>query len=123
MDDKTKTRRAWFAVYADEALPKLVKFMAGKKPRAIGVVVGPGAWSATRTGVALANALAYALELPLAPLTKEQFDAKSPLPAGVRQWVGVVYDAPPNITKRSKPLGTSADLVSNDKLGVTKAKR
>jgi hypothetical protein len=98
LDGNGKTRRASYAVYADAALPKLVKFIAGKKPRAIGVVVGPGAWSATRTGVALANALAYALEVPLAPLTKEQFDSSRPLPAGARHSAGVLYGAPPNIT-------------------------
>lgn len=100
LDDQGKTRRIAYAIYADAALPKIVKLMAGKKPQAIGVVVGPGAWSATRTGVALANALAYGLALPLAPLSKAQFDVDAPLPAGARRSAAVAYDAPPNITKK-----------------------
>jgi tRNA A37 threonylcarbamoyladenosine modification protein TsaB len=104
LDDKEKTRRTSYAIYADAALPKIVRFLAGKKLRAIGVVVGPGAWSATRTGVALANALAYALELPLAPLTKEQFNSPAPFAAKKRGSVAVVYDAEPNITKKKTRL-------------------
>jgi|WetSurMetagenome_2_1015567.scaffolds.fasta_scaffold1048188_1 tRNA A37 threonylcarbamoyladenosine modification protein TsaB len=114
LDDKGKTRRVSFAIYADAALPKLAKLLHGSKPQAIGVVVGPGAFSATRTGVALANALAYAWGIPLIPLDRTQFEELVTLPHGRRTPAAVVYGALPNITKRSKPLGM---------LGAAKAKR
>jgi hypothetical protein len=97
--DGSRIRRASYACYADAALPKLIGMLGGKKPTAIGVVVGPGAWSATRTGVALANALAFAYAIPIAPLTKAQFDSGIPISGGKKP-VRVLYDAPPNITKR-----------------------
>lgn len=100
VDDGKRSRRFAYAIYADSALSKIVKALGGKKPAAIGVVVGPGAWSATRTGVALANALAFAFGVPLAPLTKETFAMKGTLPPGTDRSAAVVYDAPPNITKK-----------------------
>ncbi len=102
LDAKGKTKRASFAVFADAALPKIAKLMSGKRPEAIGVVVGPGAFSATRTGVALANALAYAWKIPLLPLDRARFDAADPLPPGRLGPAAVVYGAPPNITKKKE---------------------
>ncbi len=100
IDSGSVSRIVSYSVYADDALPRIMKLLAGKKPKAIGVVTGPGAWSATRTGVALANALAYAWGIPLAPLAKEQFDSKRPLPGGSKKPALVIYDAPPNITRK-----------------------
>jgi len=100
LDDKGKTRRVSYPIYADAVLPRLAKMLAGRKPRALGVVVGPGAFSATRTGVSLANALAYAWGIPLIPLDRASFKSLAPLPAGRRGPVAVVYGALPNITKK-----------------------
>jgi hypothetical protein len=100
LDDKGRTRRVSYPVFADAALPRLAKLLKGHKPRAIGVVVGPGAFSATRTGVSLANALAYAWGIPLIPLDHASFESSAPLPAGRRSPAAVVYGAPPNITKK-----------------------
>jgi len=100
VDAAGRVKRWRYAVYADAALPRLAKILAGKKPQAIGVVVGPGAFSATRTGVALANALAYAWGIPVIALTAIQFDASEPLPRGTRPPTAVRYGMAPNITKK-----------------------
>ncbi len=102
-DDGGKIKRTEYAVYADAALPKIVKLLAGRKPRAIGAVTGPGAFSATRTGVALANALAYAWGIKIVALDRAQFDANEPLPPGVKPPAAVHYGMAPNITKK-KPV-------------------
>jgi tRNA A37 threonylcarbamoyladenosine modification protein TsaB len=98
VDSAGKTRRYSYAAYADTSLPKIIKLLAGKKPRALGVVVGPGAFSATRTGVALLNALSYGWNIPLLPLDRGQFDAAAPLPVGSKKPAAVVYGSLPNIT-------------------------
>jgi hypothetical protein len=100
IDDGKKVRRTKYAVYADVALSKIVKLLDGRKPAMIGVVVGPGAFSATRTGVALANALAYGLNIPVVALNQAQFDSSDPLPRGARPPAAVRYGMPPNITKK-----------------------
>ncbi len=100
IDEGTKTKRFSHAIYADAALPKLMKLIGKKKLQRLGVVAGPGAFSATRTGVALANALAYAWNIPLAGLSKRQFDLDAPIPGGSRRPVSVIYGAAPNITKK-----------------------
>jgi hypothetical protein len=100
IDDGKKTKRFRYAIYADAVLPRLIKLLAGKKPAALGVVVGPGAFSATRTGVALINALAYGWNIPVVALSREQFDSEESLPSGGKRPVAVVYGAPPNITKK-----------------------
>jgi len=102
IDEGSKTERLSLNVYADAAFPRICKALNGRKPQRIGVVAGPGAWSATRTGVALGNALAYAWQIPIAALSKTQFDSADPLPPGRRGRVAVVYDALPNITKKKK---------------------
>ncbi len=104
LDDKGKTRRLSFPAYADAALPKLAKLIVGRRPEAIGAVVGPGAFSATRTGVSLANALAYAWGIPLIALSRERFDSPEALPAGSRGPAAVIYGAPPNITMKKDKL-------------------
>jgi len=102
VDDGKKIKRFKFAVYADAVLPRMAKIINGRKPRTIGVVVGPGAFSATRTGVALANALAYGLNIPVVALNQAQFDSSDPLPRGARPPAAVRYGMPPNITVKKK---------------------
>ena len=100
VDDGKGPKRFKFAVYADAALPLLIKIIDGRKPKMIGVVVGPGAFSATRTGVALANALAYGFDIPIVALNRAQFDSNASLASGTRSSVSVYYGASPNITKK-----------------------
>jgi len=97
-DDGKKIRRSKFAVYADAALSKIITILDGRKPSLIGVVSGPGAFSATRTGVALANALAYAWNIKIVALNQAQFDSNDPLPPGLKPPVAVHYGMLPNIT-------------------------
>jgi hypothetical protein len=100
IDDGKKVRRAKFAIYADAALSRLDKILGGRKLETIGAVAGPGAFSATRTGVALANALAYGFGIPVIALSKAQFDSDDTLPPGVKPPIAVRYGMPPNITKK-----------------------
>jgi tRNA A37 threonylcarbamoyladenosine modification protein TsaB len=102
IDDRMKLKRLTLRGYADRALTKVTALLRGKKPERIGVVAGPGAFTATRTGVIFANALAYAWSVPAVSLTKEQFDSKNPIPRGSKKSVSVIYGMPPNITVRKK---------------------
>jgi tRNA A37 threonylcarbamoyladenosine modification protein TsaB len=95
-----KVVRREFSFYADEALAKIAPLLKKFRPQALGVVVGPGAWSATRSGVALMNALSYATSLPLVSLAAEQFDSPLPLKKGEKKSVRVVYAGLPNITRK-----------------------
>ena len=100
IDDGKKVRRTKYAVYADAALPKIIKILNGRKPKILGAVTGPGAFSATRTGVALMNALAYGLNIPIAALSRAQFDSSEPLPPATKPPIAVHYGMPPNITMK-----------------------
>lgn len=82
---------------SENLLPEIQKFLRTRKVNLgslskILVNPGPGGFSSTRTGVATANALAYALGIPVAEW-----------PSGrVRQIVLPKYDKEPNITKPRK---------------------
>jgi len=102
IDDGMRIKRLTIRGYADRALTKVATLLHGKTPERIGVVAGPGAFTATRTGVIFANALAYAWSVPAVSLTKEQFDSKNPIPRGSKKSVAVIYGMPPNITVRKK---------------------
>lgn len=104
IDDGSKIKRLRYAIYADASLPRVIKAMNGKKPKAVGAVAGPGAFSATRTGVALMNALAYGFGIPVIALNQAQFDSNDPLPPGAKPPIAVRYGMEPNITKK-KGLG------------------
>jgi tRNA A37 threonylcarbamoyladenosine modification protein TsaB len=99
-DGKGAVVRRTLKMFADGLLKKLVAPDFKNKVTAIAVVNGPGAFSATRNGVAMGNALAYGLGVPIVAVTKEQFSANDPLPAGGGESVAVVYGAPPTITKK-----------------------
>lgn len=101
LDNGSQTKRFNFSIYADTALPKIMKVLGKNKPQRLGVVAGPGAFSATRTGVALANALAYAWNIRIAKLTKIQFDSNKSIPSGSRRPVSVIYGSEPHITKKN----------------------
>jgi len=85
-------------MFASRALLFLRKALAGKKPQALAVVNGPGAFSATRNGVAAVNALAYGWGIKAAPITKDEFDSREPLKLKAVSAVRVHYGAEPNIT-------------------------
>lgn len=80
---------------------------ASGKLKGIGVVVGPGGFTSARIGVAVANALAYGLKIPVAGIRKNQFDGNDELVGkivGLHQsgknkgFVQPYYDREPNIT-------------------------
>ena len=60
--------------------------------RQISVNPGPGGFSSTRTGVAVANALAYALGIPVAESQSGR----------IKETIVPKYDKQPNITKAKK---------------------
>lgn len=84
------------SLLSEEILSELKKFLKQNKVKLkdlnqILVNPGPGGFSSTRTGVAVANALAYALDLPLAEW-----------PSGkIKELVIPKYNRPPNITNPS----------------------
>ncbi len=94
-----------FQKISEHLLPELAGFLKKhkvkiKELKKILVNPGPGGFSATRTGVATANALAYALGIPVAEW-----------PAGkIKQLILPKYNKKPNITypsTRSARSGTN----------------
>lgn len=82
---------------SENLLPEIAKFLQKHKVELkdltkILVNPGPGGFSSTRTGVATANALAYALGIPVA-----QWPSRK-----VKETVLPKYDKEPNITKPRK---------------------
>jgi len=102
LDDGGKIKRKTTPGYADTALNHIVRMLGKKKPTRLGVVAGPGAFSATRTGVSLMNALAFGFGVPITSLTKEAFDSSEAIPAGTKPPITVRYGAPPHITTPKK---------------------
>jgi tRNA A37 threonylcarbamoyladenosine modification protein TsaB len=91
----------------------LVKHKASvKKLRAVGVVTGPGRFSAVRLSVAIANALAFAWQIPVVGVSLDEIGDTDELNKAVTQQifkkltgkkklskiVVPVYDGQPNIT-------------------------
>lgn len=81
------------------------------KLRGIGVVVGPGGFTSVRIGVAVANAFAYSLNLPIIGLKLSDFSDDKELVAKVFEKIKTVkpaklvlpfYDREPNITMPKK---------------------
>lgn len=76
-------------------LPLIAKDMKRFKIEGVGVVAGPGSFSAVRGGVLDANMIARLLNVPLLPFrVGETFD---PTRAPVK-YVAPIYDKEPNIT-------------------------
>ncbi len=76
--------------------------------RGIAVVQGPGGFTAVRIGVATANALSYALQIPAVGISTKEYTESSELAAIAArklarrkqpQVITPLYDRPPNITK------------------------
>jgi tRNA A37 threonylcarbamoyladenosine modification protein TsaB len=98
LESGAKAVRRTRKMFADDLLNFIHPLIKKNHPDLIVVVAGPGAFSATRNGVAIANALAYGWNVPVAAITKEQFDSPAPLPRKGSAGVAVVYGAEPNIT-------------------------
>lgn len=80
---------------ASVLLPLIAKDMKRFKIEGVGVVAGPGSFSAVRGGVLDANMIARLLNVPL--LSFEVGEAFDPTRAPV-EYVAPVYDKEPNIT-------------------------
>jgi Inactive homolog of metal-dependent proteases, putative molecular chaperone len=102
-DGKKEVRRTR-KMFADALLYFVAGLVKKNHPDLIAVVNGPGGFSATRNGVAIGNALAYGWNVPIAAITKEQFDSRAPLPRKGLASIAVVYGSEPNITKKKMRL-------------------
>lgn len=76
--EKKVVRKTWNSkVKQSEAiLPKLCQFLNSKKIswqqiKKLAVIAGPGPYSRVRTGIAMVNALALALNLKIVPVKKD----------------------------------------------------
>jgi hypothetical protein len=113
----------WFRSRARDPFPLLErafkKLPAAKRRRLAGVVCalpsGQGSakvsWSAVRAGVALTNALAFGLGMPVAELAYNGDESRDELAAAARTaakkaksgaWIKAKYSGKPNITKSNK---------------------
>ncbi len=94
---------------SEKLLPEIKKFFKKQKIdsanlKKIAVVTGPGGFSKVRTGVAVANALAFGLKIPLIGLNKNDVPAdlaKIQSLSG-QKMVEPYYDREPNITLSKK---------------------
>lgn len=82
----------------DQIATKLQTLMKRRKwqdMRGIIVNAGPGPFTSVRTGVSVANALAYSLKIPIYPMQGDisKYDLKNP-----KERIAPIYDKPPNIT-------------------------
>lgn len=116
---KLVKNKAFKAKYrqSEKLLPEIDKLLksAKKKPKdihGIAVVKGPGPFTALRIGVATANALGYALGVPVVGIKKES-NSHASFVETLRKWNGSwtpkravepVYGREPNITT---PLNTN----------------
>lgn len=103
-------------IQAEKLLPAIEKILKTKKIKftdlsGIAVVQGPGGFTAVRIGVITANALAYALHIPVVGFKQNEFSsfnnlslksAKKLKKAGLRSMVVPHYGREPNITKPKK---------------------
>ena len=105
--------------HSDVLIPKIQQIFQNKKSiikklkrvRCIAVIKGPGPFSAVRSGVVVANALSYALNIPVVGVKKrsESYqlrdyinDIKKIKRMRQRQFVHPYYGMEPNITKPKK---------------------
>lgn len=101
---------------AEKLLPAIDSLLKSKKItaqklRAIGVVTGPGGFTAVRIGVAVANGLGYGLNLSVVGIKANEFKNNDELVAKIFELVKVpgkrklampYYDREPNITMKKK---------------------
>lgn len=92
---------------SEKLLPAINSLIKNRNQlKGVGVVVGPGGFTTVRVGVAIANALAYTLKIPVVGLRKNQFNNNDDLivkilqlckTAKPGQFVLPYYDREPNI--------------------------
>ncbi|MBX4187309.1 MAG: hypothetical protein KW802_03590 [Candidatus Doudnabacteria bacterium] len=94
---------------SEKLLPEINKFLRKQKVslskvRKLAVVAGPGGFSRTRTGVAVANALAYGLGIPLVvlPALKIPTDLLQLSRFKTQKMAAPIYDRDPHITLSKK---------------------
>jgi len=93
---------------SETLLPNVQKLLQKAKVKItaiqkIAVRVGPGGFSRTRTGVAIANAFGFALNIPIVALkVNESWDPSLLAAAKGQKMVAPVYGAEPNITMPKK---------------------
>lgn len=98
---------------SERLLPEVLKLLSRRRLRfnnikRVVVVVGPGSFSGVRTGVTTANALAFALNVPIIGLRAGEApdDLRKlrffPVPGGLAR---PFYGWPPHITKPKDSLG------------------
>jgi tRNA A37 threonylcarbamoyladenosine modification protein TsaB len=104
LESGAKVVRRTRKMFADDLLNFTHLLIKKNRPSLIAVVNGPGAFSATRNGVAIANALAYGWGVSIAAISKEQFDSPLPITRKGSASVVVVYGSEPNITKKKERL-------------------
>ncbi|MFA6227974.1 MAG: tRNA (adenosine(37)-N6)-threonylcarbamoyltransferase complex dimerization subunit type 1 TsaB [Patescibacteria group bacterium] len=99
--------------HSEKLVPAIASYLtanklAWDKLRGIGVVVGPGGFTSVRIGVAVANALAFGRNLPIAGIKADEFASAGELVAKIQERLKGVkpsqivlpyYDREPNITK------------------------
>lgn len=97
---------------SEKLLPEIKNFLKKQKTKLedlkkIAVVTGPGGFSRTRTGVAVVNALAFGLNIPIVPLELNNVPASTAggpadlsklLKSKTQKMVEPYYDRQPNIT-------------------------
>jgi tRNA A37 threonylcarbamoyltransferase TsaD len=92
----------------DKLLSKISEIISPKDITGIIVFLGPGPFTGVRVGVSIANALSYALGVPVAGVKKIE-DKEEMLKMGIKiikeepqNLVFPFYDKEPNITKSKK---------------------
>ncbi|MBU0597723.1 tRNA (adenosine(37)-N6)-threonylcarbamoyltransferase complex dimerization subunit type 1 TsaB [Patescibacteria group bacterium] len=99
-------------INAEKILPAIEQVMSENKIKTsdlsgIGVVAGPGGFTSLRIGIIIANALSYALKIPIIGFKKDQFNglpdlakkcAKKITKSKIHS-VAPFYGREPNITK------------------------
>jgi tRNA threonylcarbamoyl adenosine modification protein YeaZ len=90
-------------------LDKLLKQSKLKLAEIQGIIVvkGPGSFTGTRIGVSTANALAFALDIPILGIKKEDLSlskvvGKYSKKIKSKKPILPIYSSPPNITKKKK---------------------
>lgn len=85
---------------SEKLLPEIEKFLRAKKIKladlsGIAIARGPGLFSRIRTAVATANALAFALHIPITAFQTTGNEKSQ----GKQAWVVPIYNHPPRITR------------------------
>lgn len=113
-----------YIAHSEKLLPEVERLLKNGGVKlgdleAIVVMTGPGAFTGVRVGVAVSNALAFALDVPIAGVSKNEIEeedffsektilkitllGEKKLKAGEEKTITPYYEKPPHIT-RPKPI-------------------